>query len=148
MAVFGAKDFQQAAVIRRMAQDLNFPLKIVVAPTHREPDGLAMSSRNKYLIGNVRAQAVVLWRAIQRARGTVQRSSEPVSASALKADLKKFIEREPAARVDYVEFFEPDTLAPVSEVTGRSHLALAVFLGKTRLIDNAALNGKTGRRHS
>jgi pantoate--beta-alanine ligase len=145
-AVFGAKDFQQAAIIKRMTQDLNFPVKIVVAPTHREPDGLAMSSRNKYLVGNVRAQAVVLWRAIQRARDAVRKAGEPVMASALKADLKKFIEREPAAKLDYVEFFEPDTLAPVSEVTAGSHMALAVFMGRTRLIDNAPLSGKVTRR--
>jgi pantoate--beta-alanine ligase len=142
VAVFGAKDFQQAAVVRRMAQDLNFPIKIEVAPTHREPDGLAMSSRNKYLVGNVRAQAVVLWRAIQKARDTVRRAEEPVLAADLKEELKKFIEHEPAARLDYVEFFEPDTLKPVSEVTSGSHMALAVFLGKTRLIDNAPLDGK------
>jgi pantoate--beta-alanine ligase len=147
VAVFGAKDFQQAAVIRQMAQDLNFPVKIVVAPTHREPDGLAMSSRNKYLVGNVRAQAVVLWRAIQKARDIVRKADEPVPASALKAELKKFIEREPAARLDYVEFFEPETLAPVSEVTSGSHMALAVFMGKTRLIDNATLEGTGARRH-
>jgi pantoate--beta-alanine ligase len=147
VAVFGAKDFQQAAVIRRMTQDLNFPVKIVVAPTHREPDGLAMSSRNKYLVGNVRAQAVVLWRAIQKARDAVRKSDEPVPAAELKAELKKFIEKEPAARLDYVEFFEPETLAPVSEVTTGNHMALAVFMGKTRLIDNASLEGAAVRRH-
>jgi pantoate--beta-alanine ligase len=146
VAVFGAKDFQQAAVVRRMAQDLNFPVEIVVAPTHREPDGLAMSSRNKYLVGNVRTQAVVLWRAIQKARDAVRKSDEPVPAAALKAELKQFIEREPAARLDYVEFFEPDTLAPVDEVTRGSHMALAVFMGKTRLIDNAPLEEGGKRR--
>jgi pantoate--beta-alanine ligase len=124
-----------------MTQDLNFPVKIVVAPTHREPDGLAMSSRNKYLVGNVRAQAVVLWRAIQKARDAVRKSEEPVPASVLKAELKKLIESEPAARLDYVEFFEPETLSPVSEVTTGNHMALAVFMGKTRLIDNATLEG-------
>lgn len=145
VAVFGAKDFQQAAIIRRMTEDLNFPVRIEVAPTHREEDGLAMSSRNNYLLGNVRAQAVVLWRAIQRAREAVRAAGGPLPAAHLKADLKRFIEREPAARVDYVEFFEPETLAPVAEVTAGSHMALAVFLGKTRLIDNAAL-GTENRR--
>jgi pantoate--beta-alanine ligase len=118
----------------------------VVAPTHREPDGLAMSSRNKYLIGNVRTQAVVLWRAIQKARDAVQRSDEPVPAAALKAALKQLIESEPAAKLDYVEFFDPETLAPVAEVTAGSHMALAVFLGRTRLIDNAPLQDSGKRR--
>ncbi len=145
VAVFGAKDFQQAAVIRRMAVDLNFPLRIVVAPTCRERDGVAMSSRNKYLSAEERRQAAVLPRALDKARDTVRRATRPVAAGALKAALKRFIEREPAARVDYVEFFDPDTLAPVSRVTGRSHLALAVFIGKTRLIDNAPLRGPAVR---
>jgi pantoate--beta-alanine ligase len=140
IVVFGAKDFQQAVIIRRMARDLNFPLKIVVAPTRREPDGLALSSRNKYLIGNLRPQATVLWRAIQKAQAAV-RESKAIPASRLKEDLKKFVEHEPDARLDYVEFFEPDTLSPVSKVTRGTHLALAVFIGKTRLIDNAKLTG-------
>jgi pantoate--beta-alanine ligase len=148
VAVFGAKDFQQAAVIRRMAADLNFPLRIVVAPTCREPDGLAMSSRNKYLSAEERRQAVVLRRALEMARDRVRHATRPVPASALKAVLKRFIQREPAARVDYVEFFEPDTLAPASKVTTSHHMAMAVFIGKTRLIDNAPLRGPKihGRR--
>ena len=138
VAVFGAKDWQQAAIIRRMAADLNFPVKIIVAPTLRERDGLAMSSRNNYLAGDLRRQATVLWRAIQAARAAVKKS-KAVPASKLKTGLKKLIQEEPDARLDYVEFFEPDTLAPVSQATRGTHLALAVFVGKTRLIDNAAL---------
>jgi pantoate--beta-alanine ligase len=138
VAVFGAKDWQQATIIKRMTVDLNFPVKIFVAPTLRETDGLAMSSRNKYLVGDLRRQAVVLWRAIQKTRVAVKKS-KTIPAARLKADLKKFIEHEPAARLDYVEFFEPDTLSPVSKVTRGTHMALAVFVGKTRLIDNAAL---------
>jgi pantoate--beta-alanine ligase len=140
VAVFGAKDFQQAAIVRRMARDLNFPLEIVVAPTVREPDGLALSSRNKYLSADERRQATVLWRAIQEARAAVNHAPKPVAAARLKAALKTFVEREPAARLDYVEFFDADTLAPVDRVTRGAHLALAVFVGKTRLIDNARLN--------
>ena len=139
VAVFGAKDWQQAAIIKCMVADLNFPVKIVVAPTLRERDGLAMSSRNKYLEGDLRRQAVVLWHSIQKARAAVKKSSQPVPAARLKADLKKFIEREPAARLDYVEFFEPDALSPVLKVTRGAHMALAAFVGKTRLIDNARL---------
>jgi pantoate--beta-alanine ligase len=138
VAVFGQKDFQQMAIIKRMVADLNFAVKIVVAPTMREADGLAMSSRNKYLVGDLRRQTTVLWRAIQKAQAAV-RQSGTVSAAKLKTDLKKFIESEPAARLDYVEFFEPDTLSPVSKITSGVHVALAVFIGKTRLIDNAQL---------
>ena len=137
VAVFGAKDFQQAAVIQRMTRDLNFPIQIDIAPTFREPDGLAMSSRNKYLVGDLRPQAVVLSRAIARARTAVKKS--PVAAGKLKADLKKFIEREPDARLDYVEFFDAETLAPIAKVTRGAHMALAVFVGKARLIDNGRL---------
>ena len=139
LAVFGAKDYQQAAVVKRMVRDLNFPVKIVVAPTLREADGLAMSSRNKYLAGGLRAQALVLRRSLAKARAEVRRSSRPVPAARLKAELKRFIERAPAARLDYVEFFEPDTLVPVPSVTRGTQMALAVFIGKTRLIDNARL---------
>jgi pantoate--beta-alanine ligase len=139
VAVFGAKDFQQAAVIKRMVADLNFPIKVIVAATLRETDGLAMSSRNKYLKGNLRMQAVVLWRAIQQAQAKVKKSAKPVSAAQLKAELKKLIEAEPAARLDYVEFFDPDTLDAVSRVAPGARIALAVCIGKTRLIDNAPL---------
>jgi len=138
VAVFGQKDFQQAAIIKRMVTDLNFPVKIIIAPTCREPDGLAMSSRNKFLVGDLRRQATVLWRVIQSGQ-TAVRKMKSVPAAKLKADLKKMIASEPDARLDYVEFFEPDTLAPVTKVTHGTQIALAVFVGKTRLIDNAQL---------
>jgi pantoate--beta-alanine ligase len=138
VAVFGAKDWQQATIIKRMVADLNFPVKIIVAPTLRERDGLAMSSRNKYLVGDLRRQATVLWRAIKTARAAMKKSNA-IPAAKLKADLKKLIETESGAKLDYAEFFEPDTLSPVSKVTRGTHLALAVFVGKTRLIDNAHL---------
>jgi len=138
VAVFGAKDWQQATIIKRMVADLNYPVRIIIAPTRRERDGLAMSSRNKYLVGDLRRQATVLWRAIQKARTAVKKS-KTVPAVILKAGLKRLIEREPDARLDYAEFFEPDTLLPVSKVERGTHMALAVFVGKTRLIDNAKL---------
>jgi pantoate--beta-alanine ligase len=137
VAVFGAKDFQQAAVIRRMVRDLNLPVKIVVAPTRREPDGLAMSSRNKYLSPTEREQAVVLSQALQLARKAVK--TKTVSAAKLKTQLKRFIATRPAARLDYLEIFDPRTLQPVPTAKRGAHLALAVFFGKTRLIDNTAL---------
>ncbi|HEV2455074.1 MAG TPA: pantoate--beta-alanine ligase, partial [Verrucomicrobiae bacterium] len=127
-----------AAVIRRMTRDLNFPVRVLVAPTVREADGLAMSSRNKYLEGDLRRQALVLRRALDAARAAV-RKSKKVAAHDLKAQLKKLIESEPDARLDYVEFFEPETLVPMSEVSAGAQIALAVFVGKTRLIDNDRL---------
>lgn len=137
VAVFGAKDWQQAAIIRRMVADLNFPVKIIVASTVREPDGLAMSSRNKYLDAEQRAQATVLHRALQRARARVGRT--PISAMRLKVEVARLIATAPQARLDYVEFFDPETLTPVATVSRGAHLALAVFIGNTRLIDNARL---------
>ena len=88
VAVFGAKDWQQATIIKRMVRDLNFPVRIIVAPTLRERDGLAMSSRNKYLVGDLRRQAIVLWRAIQKARVAVKKL-KTIPASQLKADCEK-----------------------------------------------------------
>jgi pantoate--beta-alanine ligase len=137
VSVFGQKDFQQAAVIKHMVADLNFPVKIIVAPTFREKDGLAMSSRNKYLDAEQRAQAVILFHALQAAKAAVQKKS--VSAARLKTDLQKFITAAPLAKLDYVEFFDPETLEPVAQVKRGTQMALAVFFGKTRLIDNAKL---------
>lgn len=139
LAVLGAKDYQQAAIVRRMVRDLNFPVRIIVAPTMREADGLAMSSRNRYLEGDLRTQALVLRRSLDQARAQVRQAARPLPASRLKAQLKRLVEREPAARLDYVEFFHPDTLLPVTKVARGTHMALAVFIGKTRLIDNARL---------
>lgn len=137
VAVFGQKDYQQAAIVRRMVHDLNFPLEIVVAPTMREADGLAMSSRNKYLAGDNRLQAVILVHALRAAQAAVKK--QPVSAARLRSDLKKFLTATPLARLDYVEFFDPETLQAVKTVKRGTQMALAVFFGKTRLIDNARL---------
>ncbi len=137
VSVFGSKDFQQAAVIQRMVRDLNFPVKIVVAPTHREPDGLAMSSRNKYLNPLQREQATVLSRAIKQAQVAVRAGS--VSANTLKAKLTKLISSQSEAKLDYIEFFDPITLQESKMVQRGTQMALAVFIGKTRLIDNAKL---------
>lgn len=137
VAVFGAKDWQQAAVIRRMAQDLNFPLKIVVAATRREPDGLAMSSRNTYLNSDERQQGLVLSEALAACRRAVQK--QPVAAAELKRAVTRLVKTRPAARLDYVEFFEPETLEPAVTVRRGTQMALAVFVGKTRLIDNGRL---------
>jgi len=137
VAVFGQKDFQQAAIIRRLVADLNFPVRIILAPTWREPDGLAMSSRNQYLDPDQRSQAVILYHALQAAKLAVRKHA--ISATALRRDLRALITVAPLARLDYVEFFDPETLLPVKQVKHGTHMALAVFFGKTRLIDNAGL---------
>jgi len=137
VAVFGQKDFQQAAVLQRMTADLNFPVQLIIAPTLREPDGLAMSSRNQYLNTEERAQATILFHALEASKLAVKR--QPISAVRLKSDLRAFLTVAPLARLDYVEFFDPATLLPVAKVKHGTHMALAVYFGKTRLIDNATL---------
>lgn len=139
VAVFGAKDFQQATIIKRMVRDLNFPTKILVAPIVREADGLAMSSRNKYLTGDLRPQALVLARSIQAVQRLVATAKKPVPANRLKQVVKKIVQAAPAAKLDYVEFFHPETLMSLRQITRGAHMALAVFVGKTRLIDNGQL---------
>jgi pantoate--beta-alanine ligase len=112
-------------------------VRIIVAPTIRERDGLAMSSRNKYLSSDERAQAAVLWQAIQEARAAVKTRLMP--ARSLQQQLRVLIEAQPSARIDYIAFFDAQTLEPATTVKRGTHLALAVFMGKTRLIDNAML---------
>ena len=138
VAVFGAKDWQQAAVIRRMSINLNFPVKVIVAPTHRESDGLAMSSRNVYLSPTERPEATVLWRSILWCRRRVKEAGE-VPAAILSAEVQRLVETESRGRLDYAAFFDGVSLRPVERVTSGTHMALAVFLGKVRLIDNGRL---------
>lgn len=139
LAVFGAKDWQQAAVVRRMTRDLNFPVKVIIAPTRREADGLAMSSRNAYLKGPLRNQAIILSRALAGARHVIRSSGKSVDAKRLKNVLRRLVEHQPDARVDYIEFFDPETLAPLRKAGRGAHMAMAVFIGRTRLIDNGKL---------
>lgn len=136
-AYFGEKDFQQLAVIRRVVRDLNFPLEIVGVPTVRELDGLAMSSRNARLGAAERAAAVVLWRAIEAARRAFADGER--GAAELLAVARRPLDAEPLARTEYVELVDPETLAPLERVEGESRLALAVWIGDVRLIDNAPL---------
>jgi pantoate--beta-alanine ligase len=136
-AYFGQKDAQQAAVIRQMARDLNFPLEIVVCPIVREPDGLAMSSRNVYLNPEQRKAATVLsrsLRAAQEAYDTGERGAEK-----LRGKMKEVLAGEPLADVQYVSCADYDTLEELDTVTGKALLSMAVFMGKTRLIDNLIL---------
>ena len=138
IAVFGAKDYQQAAVMQRITRDMNFITRIIVADTVREKDGLAMSSRNKYLTGDLRTDALVLWQSIRNVQALVKKK-RTLNSLTMKEQLKEFIERQPTATLDYVEFFDPLTLQPVAEIGPGTHMALAVRVGKTRLIDNARL---------
>jgi len=138
-AVFGAKDWQQAAVVRRMVKDLNFPVRIVVAPTVRERDGLALSSRNVYLTPAQRAGATVLSRSIREVRAWVRREKEGVSSDALRGQVASWVAGVEGALLDYVEFFDPDSLEPTDVANRGTHMAIAVFFGKTRLIDNGRL---------
>lgn len=139
VAVFGAKDYQQTAVIGRMVDNLHFPIRVIVSPTIREPDGLAMSSRNKYLDPAHRAQAVVLNRMITKAREIVRSSPGGILAHKLRHSLETIAAKYPLARVDYIEFFNPSTFEPLARIKRGSQIAIAAFLGKTRLIDNGTL---------
>ena len=136
-AYFGQKDAQQAAVIQRMAKDLDFPIEIVVCPTRREPDGLAMSSRNSYLNPAERQAAPVLFRALGAAKAAYEKGER--SAEALRRVVRAVISTEPLAKLQYVSCADLDTLEELESVHGRVLLSLAVFLGKTRLIDNTIL---------
>src|SRR5229473_4924608 len=133
-AVFGEKDFQQLAIIRRMVRDLNYKIDIVAVPTVREEDGLACSSRNVYLNVEERKQAAVLRKALLAAKDSGKRSSKETVDLA-----RKMIDDAPLARIDYVDLVDAETLQPIEFVKPNSLLALAVYLGKTRLIDNILL---------
>lgn len=138
-AVFGEKDWQQTAVIRQMTIDLNFPVRIVVAPTVRERDGLALSSRNAYLSPAEREQATVLYDVIRVARLAVKDAATPLPAVTLRRKLSRLVVKQRLAKLDYIEFFDPSTLEPAKRVERGTHMALAVFLGEIRLIDNGRL---------
>jgi pantoate--beta-alanine ligase len=133
-AVFGEKDFQQLAIIRRMVRDLNFPVEIIGAPTVREADGLACSSRNRYLSGAERQQAPVLQRALQGALRLVAQGER--SPQVILDAARREIAMAPLARIDYLELVNVETLQPALEADPDSLIAVAAFFGKTRLIDN------------
>src|SRR2546430_3023496 len=133
-AVFGEKDFQQLAIIRRMVRDLSYKIDIVAVPTVREDDGLACSSRNAYLSPEERKQAPVLQRALLAAKDSGKRSAKEVVDLA-----RKTIIEAPLARIDYVDLINAETLQPIDSVKPNSLLAVAVYFGKTRLIDNISL---------
>jgi pantoate--beta-alanine ligase len=136
-AFFGQKDAAQAAIIRRMVRDLNIPVEIVVGPIVREPDGLAMSSRNAYLDPQQRKAALALFRALTEVRNRFDQGER--NAGKLIAAGKQEFTKEPAVRLDYLEIVDPETLEPRLSVSDRSLIAVAGFVGSTRLIDNILL---------
>lgn len=136
-AFFGQKDAAQAAIIRSMVRDLNLPIEIVVCPIVRDPDGLAMSSRNAYLRAQDRRSALALYRSLQEVRKQFDQG-ERSAASLIEAG-KKVLGQEAALRLDYLEIVDPDTLDPIVKLTGTTLVAVAGFVGNTRLIDNIVL---------
>jgi len=137
LAFFGQKDAAQAAIIRRMVRDLNFPVKVVVSPIVREPDGLAMSSRNAYLDAGQRKSALVLSRALSRVKAAFDKG-EQTAAKLIDVGIR-VLKSEPGAQLDYLEIVDPETLEPVEFVRGSALVAVAAFVGTTRLIDNVVL---------
>jgi pantoate--beta-alanine ligase len=138
LAFFGQKDAAQATIIRRMVRDLNLPVEIVVCPIVREPDGLAMSSRNAYLSPQERKTALVLNRSLTETKNRFDQGER--NAIALIAVGKQIVAQEPAARLDYFEILDPGTLDPIQALTSPALVAVAAFVGNTRLIDNILLN--------
>jgi pantoate--beta-alanine ligase len=134
VAIFGEKDFQQLAILRRMVRDLNFPIRIVGHPIVREPDGLALSSRNVYLSAEERQQAPFIQQALREAERKVRTQS--VSPKALEEFIRRRIEQGSLAKIDYVAVVDPETLQPKKPNELPLLLAAAVFFGTTRLIDN------------
>ena len=133
-AYFGQKDAQQLAVIKRMVRDLNVDIEIIGCPIVREEDGLAKSSRNTYLNEAERKAALVLSRSLKAGRELLE--SGETKAAAIRQAVIQEIEKEPLAKIDYVEIVDFDTITPVDEVNGSILAAIAVYIGKTRLIDN------------
>ena len=136
-AYFGQKDAQQAAVIRQMTRDLSYPIEIVVCPIVREPDGLAMSSRNVYLDTEQRKAATVLYRSLSVAKEAYEDGVR--DAETLRRIMKDVLASEPLTQMQYVSCADYDTLEELDTVTGKTLLSMAVFIGKTRLIDNLIL---------
>jgi pantoate--beta-alanine ligase len=133
-AVFGQKDAQQAIIIKKMLQDLNMDIELVISPTVRHEDGLAMSSRNAYLNEKEREAAAVLYRALKEAEKLIKDGKTDVQA--IIGEMEKLIESEPLAKIDYISVTNTENLKSVKKISGSILIALAVFIGSTRLIDN------------
>ncbi len=137
LAVFGEKDAQQLAVVRQLARDLHFPIEIVGHPTVREPDGLAMSSRNAFLAPEERRAAAVIYRALEAARAAIAAGER--RAAELRARMLAVLSSEPSCAPDYAEVVDAETFQPIPEARGKVVLPIAARLGSTRLIDNLQL---------
>jgi len=140
IAFFGQKDAQQAIIIKRMVKDLNLDIKIEVMPIIREEDGLAMSSRNTYLNPEERKQATVLYRSLQLAEELIEKGER--NSELIISKMRELIEAEPSARIDYVEIVDLEELNPIKEIKDKALIALAVYIGNTRLIDNMIVSGR------
>ena len=144
VAFFGQKDAAQVAIIRRMVRDLNLPVDIVVRPIVREPDGLAMSSRNMYLDARQRQQALVLYRSLMRIKQLAEAGER--DAAQLLAAAREELARENSVRLDYLEIVNPETLDPLADVSAGALVAVAAYVGTTRLIDNILLGPSSDKR--
>jgi pantoate--beta-alanine ligase len=136
-AYFGQKDAAQAAVLRRIVRDLNVPVHIAACPIIREPDGLAMSSRNRYLSPAERTRALILFRALHAAQHLAQQGEH--TAEALRTAILNILSTDPQLRLDYAAIVDPDTLFPVADTSHGALIAVAAWIGTTRLIDNLLL---------
>lgn len=136
-AYFGQKDAQQVVIIKRMVEDLNFPVEVVTVPIVRESDGLAKSSRNIYLTTEERPHATILYRTLQFAQEEIRRGER--DGTRLADRMRDRIQSEPMVKLDYAEIVDADSLAPKEQLSGRVLLAVAAYVGKARLIDNAVL---------
>jgi pantoate--beta-alanine ligase len=138
IAFFGQKDAQQAAVIKRMVADLNMPLRIVVCPTVRQPDGLAVSSRNQYLTPEQKKDAALLYKSLQKCREMVEGGVRSVPE--ITAQMRKILNSSPLIEIEYISIVDAETLEAIDRISGRVLAALAVRIGSTRLIDNILLD--------
>ncbi len=141
-AYFGQKDAQQSVVIEKMVADLNMNLEVVVVPTLREPDGLAMSSRNIYLSSEERQAALVLWKSLDLARHL--RAGGERKAEKVRQQMVNLIQKEPLADIEYISIADPQTLEELTEMDGPALISLVVRIGKTRLIDNITVGTRAG----
>ena len=146
LALFGQKDYQQAALVKRLVADLNLGVTIDVRPTIREQDGLAMSSRNRYLSPEDRQAATILYRALQAGRQAIEAESE--AASTVEHIMRQTVEQEPTARIEYLALCDPASLEPLERVDRRTLLLSAIRIGSVRLIDNVVVTASDRMRHS